>query len=140
MPHTQHHGQPRLHLPQWYHHLCRGCKRLPNHRKSSTCGEQKIMLLCLAWIQLRHLCVPVCSWSSCWRRPCHQCILYRWTRRPSPQHPWPALGISKHGAFEIDNSISRQDTYCGNQADFQLSRWNNMVDIASRHNEFGNDM
>lgn len=35
----------------------------------------------------------------------------------------PALGIDKHGTFEIDGSISRQDAYFGNQADFIPSRW-----------------
>lgn len=35
----------------------------------------------------------------------------------------PALGIDKHGTFEIDGSISRQDNYFGNQADFIPSRW-----------------
>lgn len=53
----------------------------------------------------------------------------------------PALGISKHGVFEIDNSISRQDTYFGNQANFQLDQWNNLVAIADKYDgEFGNDM
>lgn len=35
----------------------------------------------------------------------------------------PALGIDKHGTFEIDGSISREDTYFGNQANFIPSRW-----------------
>jgi hypothetical protein len=35
----------------------------------------------------------------------------------------PALGIDKHGTFEIDGSISRQDNYFGNQADFISARW-----------------
>lgn len=35
----------------------------------------------------------------------------------------PALGIDKHGTFEIDGSISRQDNYFGNQADFIPTRW-----------------
>ena len=35
----------------------------------------------------------------------------------------PALGLDKHGTFEIDGSISRQDNYFGNQADFIPQRW-----------------
>ena len=35
----------------------------------------------------------------------------------------PALGLDKHGTFEIDGSISRPDNYFGNQADFIPSRW-----------------
>lgn len=35
----------------------------------------------------------------------------------------PALGLDKHGTFEIDGSISREDVYFGNQADFIPSRW-----------------
>lgn len=35
----------------------------------------------------------------------------------------PALGLDKHGTFEVDGSISREDNYFGNQADFIPSRW-----------------
>ncbi|MCJ1333740.1 hypothetical protein MMC10_010440 [Thelotrema lepadinum] len=35
----------------------------------------------------------------------------------------PALGLDKHGTFEIDGSISRQDNHFGNQADFIEQRW-----------------
>ncbi|KAF1982538.1 hypothetical protein K402DRAFT_362648 [Aulographum hederae CBS 113979] len=48
----------------------------------------------------------------------------------------PSLGLDKHGTFEIDNSITRQDTFFGNQADFKLSRWNRLVDIASKYGGF----
>nr|ANZ54410.1 heme-thiolate peroxidase HTP6 [Leptoxyphium fumago] len=52
----------------------------------------------------------------------------------------PSLGISKHGFFEIDNSISREDAYFGNQADFRLDRWERLVNITEKHGgEFGND-
>ena len=47
----------------------------------------------------------------------------------------PALGISKHGTFEVDQSISRIDTNFGNQANFNLDRWNNIVDITHRHGD-----
>ncbi|EME45937.1 hypothetical protein DOTSEDRAFT_51548 [Dothistroma septosporum NZE10] len=51
----------------------------------------------------------------------------------------PSLGISKHGFFEVDNSISREDQYFGNQANFQLDRWNRLVGITKKYNnEFGN--
>ncbi|KAF2106878.1 hypothetical protein BDV96DRAFT_637856 [Lophiotrema nucula] len=51
----------------------------------------------------------------------------------------PSLGISKHGFFEVDNSISRQDQNFGNQADFRLDRWNRLVDITKKYNgQFGN--
>ena len=42
----------------------------------------------------------------------------------------PALGLSHHGPFESDNSITRQDVYFGNQADFELDRWNQLLSIA----------
>jgi hypothetical protein len=52
----------------------------------------------------------------------------------------PSLGISKHGFFEVDNSISRQDTYFGNQADFQLERFNRLVDITKKYGgQFNNE-
>ncbi|CAK4031304.1 aromatic peroxygenase-like [Lecanosticta acicola] len=51
----------------------------------------------------------------------------------------PSLGISRHGFFEVDNSISREDTYFGNQADFRLDRFNRLVNITQKYNgEFGN--
>ena len=39
----------------------------------------------------------------------------------------PALGLDKHGGFEIDGSITRQDVYFGNNANFLLQRWNEYV-------------
>ena len=36
----------------------------------------------------------------------------------------PAGGLDKHGVFEIDGSITRQDTALGNNANFLLQRWN----------------
>ena len=39
----------------------------------------------------------------------------------------PALGLDKHGVFEIDGSITRQDVYFGNNANFLLQRWNEYV-------------
>lgn len=51
----------------------------------------------------------------------------------------PSLGISKHGFFEVDNSISRQDHYFGNQADFKLDRFNRLTEIANKYGgQFGN--
>ncbi|KAF2168491.1 hypothetical protein M409DRAFT_65447 [Zasmidium cellare ATCC 36951] len=51
----------------------------------------------------------------------------------------PSLGISRHGFFEVDNSISRIDSYFGNQADFNLDRFNRLVSIADKYNgQFGN--
>ncbi|KAK5126273.1 hypothetical protein LTR85_010508 [Meristemomyces frigidus] len=51
----------------------------------------------------------------------------------------PSLGISKHGFFEVDNSISREDYYFGNQADFRLDRWEELVSITQKYDgEFGN--
>lgn len=50
----------------------------------------------------------------------------------------PAPGWSHHGVFEIDGSISREDTYFGNNANFILQRWNEYVDIANRNGgQFG---
>ena len=39
----------------------------------------------------------------------------------------PALGLDKHGGFEIDGSITRQDVYFGNNANFLLQRWNEYI-------------
>nr|POE79362.1 aromatic peroxygenase [Quercus suber] len=51
----------------------------------------------------------------------------------------PSLGISKHGFFEVDNSISREDAYFGNAADFKLDRFNRLVNITKKYGgEFGN--
>lgn len=51
----------------------------------------------------------------------------------------PSLGISKHGFFEVDNSISRQDHFFGNQANFMLDRWNSLVAITKKYGgQFGN--
>jgi len=45
----------------------------------------------------------------------------------------PAPGMSSHGVFEIDGSITREDTYFGDNSNFILQRWNEYVDIADRH-------
>ncbi|KAB8343155.1 hypothetical protein FH972_022745 [Carpinus fangiana] len=45
----------------------------------------------------------------------------------------PALGISTHGPFEIDTSISRIDSAFGNQASFNLDRWNRIRGIADKN-------
>lgn len=46
----------------------------------------------------------------------------------------PALGLDKHGVFEIDGSITREDTYFGNNANFVQQRWDEYVDIADKNN------
>ena len=45
----------------------------------------------------------------------------------------PALGLDKHGVFEIDGSITREDVYFGNNANFILQRWNEYVEIANKY-------
>jgi hypothetical protein len=45
----------------------------------------------------------------------------------------PALGLDKHGVFEIDGSITRQDVYFGNNADFIQQRWDEYVAIADQN-------
>ena len=51
-----------------------------------------------------------------------------------------APGISFHGPFEIDQSISRIDSYFGNQANFHLPRFNQLVaDANANGGEFGFD-
>lgn len=45
----------------------------------------------------------------------------------------PALGLDRHGECEVDNSIARKDAYFGNQADFQMSRWQALQKTASAH-------
>ena len=54
-----------------------------------------------------------------------------------PNSIGPALGLFKHGTFEIDGSISRQDDYSGNEATFILSRWNALV---AQSKQFDNGM
>jgi hypothetical protein len=50
----------------------------------------------------------------------------------------PALGLDKHGVFEIDGSITREDVYFGNNANFILQRWNEYVAIADKYGgDFG---
>jgi len=52
----------------------------------------------------------------------------------------PALGISHHGPFEIDQSISRSDTYFGNNANFNKTRFDRLADIADENGgQFGLD-
>ena len=45
----------------------------------------------------------------------------------------PSLGLDKHGTCEVDNSITRIDTYFGNQANFHLDRWQALVETAAAH-------
>jgi hypothetical protein len=45
----------------------------------------------------------------------------------------PALGLDKHGVFEVDGSITREDVYFGNNANFILQRWNEYVAITDKH-------
>jgi hypothetical protein len=45
----------------------------------------------------------------------------------------PSLGISKHGFFEVDNSISRVDAALGNQADFNLPRFDRIKDLTANY-------
>jgi hypothetical protein len=45
----------------------------------------------------------------------------------------PSLGMSHHGPFEVDNSITRIDTYFGNQANFNLTRWNQVVALSAQY-------
>lgn len=50
----------------------------------------------------------------------------------------PALGLDKHGVFEIDGSITREDVYFGNNANFLLQRWNEYKAIAAKYGgQFG---
>ena len=48
----------------------------------------------------------------------------------------PALGLDKHGVFEIDGSITREDTYFGNNANFLLQRWEEYVNISEIYGNF----
>jgi hypothetical protein len=45
----------------------------------------------------------------------------------------PALGLNRHGVFEIDGSITRKEGYLGNNANFIKQRWDEYVDIANSH-------
>lgn len=145
VPNIEHDGKSWLHWTRWHHQFCRGFECLSTN----------------AWFWLRHVHVFECSRPSCWWRLSHGQV-YDWgPRLPCSKHHWvshensefvgdlwislteqpsPALGASKHGPFEVDQSISRIDTYFGNQANFNLDRWNNLVNIAnSNGGQFGFD-
>lgn len=52
----------------------------------------------------------------------------------------PALGLGKHGVFEIDGSITRQDVNFGNNANFLLQRWDEYVEISKQYGgQFGRE-
>lgn len=52
----------------------------------------------------------------------------------------PSLGLDKHGVFEIDGSITREDIYFGNPADFRASRWERLVNISNSYGgQFGEE-
>lgn len=51
-----------------------------------------------------------------------------------------SLGSSHHGPFEVDNSVTRVDTYFGNQANFNLDRWNEVVTLSQQYGGFGAEM
>ncbi|KAF2173833.1 hypothetical protein M409DRAFT_48753 [Zasmidium cellare ATCC 36951] len=44
-----------------------------------------------------------------------------------------APGLDSHGVFEIDTSITRQDTHWGNNANFINDRWLQYVALADKH-------
>ena len=44
----------------------------------------------------------------------------------------PAGGLDKHGVFEIDGSITREDVHFGNNANFLLQRWQEYVNETSQ--------
>jgi hypothetical protein len=44
-----------------------------------------------------------------------------------------APGIDRHGTCEVDASITREDTYFGNNANFIFQRWNEYVAIANQN-------
>ncbi|KAL9110477.1 MAG: hypothetical protein Q9227_005021 [Pyrenula ochraceoflavens] len=52
----------------------------------------------------------------------------------------PALGLDKHGVFEIDGSITREDVYFGNNANFLLQRWEEYVNISKTYGNFNMQM
>ena len=47
----------------------------------------------------------------------------------------PSLGLDKHGTFEVDTSITREDAYFGNQASFRSDRWSNLSQIRTQHSD-----
>ncbi|KAF2239705.1 Cloroperoxidase [Viridothelium virens] len=50
----------------------------------------------------------------------------------------PTLGLDKHGVFEIDGSITREDVHFGNNANFLLQRWEEYVNISNQYDgQFG---
>jgi hypothetical protein len=44
----------------------------------------------------------------------------------------PALGLNKHGVFEIDGSITRENLHFGTNADFIQQRWEDYVATADK--------
>ncbi|KZF18932.1 hypothetical protein L228DRAFT_271566 [Xylona heveae TC161] len=51
----------------------------------------------------------------------------------------PALGLDKHGVFEIDGSITRQDIHFGNNANFLLQRWEEYVNTSNIYGNFNKE-
>lgn len=47
----------------------------------------------------------------------------------------PVYGIDRHGLFEIDASISRNDRYYGDNHSFNISRWNTLVEDANTYGD-----
>jgi len=47
----------------------------------------------------------------------------------------PAYGIDRHGLFEIDASISRNDRYYGDNHSFNITRWNKLVSDANTYGD-----
>ncbi|KZF25187.1 hypothetical protein L228DRAFT_280444 [Xylona heveae TC161] len=51
-----------------------------------------------------------------------------------------ALGLDKHETFEVDGSITREDTYFGNNANFLLQRWEEYVNVSEVYGNFNMEM
>lgn len=47
----------------------------------------------------------------------------------------PVFGIDRHGLFEIDASVSREDRYYGDNHSFNITRWNKLVSDANTYGD-----
>ncbi len=45
----------------------------------------------------------------------------------------PSLGLDRYGTCEVDSSITREDSFFGNQANFQMSLWQALLKTAAAH-------
>lgn len=102
----------RLHQQRWDHHFCGSCQRSPDSVRHQLRNLAAVLSL-LGVLAGGDLVTGKYSIGGADSRV--------------PNTPGPAYGIDSHGRFEEDVSISRGDTYFGDNHDFNRTRWNQLV-------------